>query len=339
MIRRRPYVPSGRETTTKHIHEENKLFASCPICGEETAEVITSELRNSVGDVYQCTTCSHAFIPPNTLIDLVDYYASDYRREYSPRAEKSPTNASELYETYSKFQQERVEKTLALSTVDSSVLDVGASAGQFATHLIGKVRRVAAIELDPECCEFMRQQFNLDCDEKLLQDSRFSKEKFDLVTSFHVLEHTADPIEFLRIIKSVLAVRGRALIEVPNLQDSLLSEWDLPNHRKFFFHPAHLQYFTAGSLEIAALRAGFESANIQVEYTQDYNVLNHIHWLLYDSPQDNCEIGLSEIHFDRGRTTLDAWLCARLRTLDSEYRAELARLRATSNIYLTLTNG
>ncbi len=314
-------------------------MVDCPICGAGTNNVITSELRNSTGNVYYCGGCSHAFLRADPSVDLVDYYATDYRREYSQRAQQSETNAAELFETYSKFQEQRVEKALSLCSADSSVLDVGASAGQFLTHLVGRVQRAAAIELDSECCSFMREQFDLDCDDKLLQDSRLSKETYDLVTSFHVLEHAAEPVAFIESLTDVLTDRGRILIEVPNLQDSLLSEWDLPNHRKFFFHSAHLQYFTAASLKQAALRAGFTPTNIQVEYTQDYNVLNHIHWLLYDKPQEDCEIGLAEIGFDRGPTELNAWLRDRLRTLDADYRAELERLRVTSNIFLVLTNG
>jgi len=73
---------------------------------------------------------------------------------------------------------------------------------------------------------------------------------YDLVVSFHVLEHIEDVACELRAWHGLLMPHGRLVVEVPNEAGHPLLSWDA--------HPEHLHSFTAASLAVALARAGFE---------------------------------------------------------------------------------
>ena len=73
---------------------------------------------------------------------------------------------------------------------------------------------------------------------------------------------------------------GAIFIEVPNLNDPLISIWNNQAYRNFFYHSDHLHYFSEYSLLKVIIEAGFKDSQVEIFYTQDYNLLNHLHSLL-----------------------------------------------------------
>lgn len=88
------------------------------------------------------------------------------------------------------------------------------------------------------------------------------------------MEHVEDPIGFAVMLGKYLKPKGIVYIEVPSLLDPPLSVYDNFSYRNFYFHGAHLFYFTPRSLITVMNRAGFTE---EVYFTQDYNFLNHLH--------------------------------------------------------------
>jgi SAM-dependent methyltransferase len=80
-------------------------------------------------------------------------------------------------------------------------------------------------------------------------------EKFDLLLSFHVLEHVADITTELRHWRSLLADDGRLIVEVPNKAGHHLLDRD-PN-------PEHLHQFTAASVAALLIHANFDTDRIE----------------------------------------------------------------------------
>jgi 2-polyprenyl-3-methyl-5-hydroxy-6-metoxy-1,4-benzoquinol methylase len=78
-------------------------------------------------------------------------------------------------------------------------------------------------------------------------------DQYDLLFSFHVLEHIRDIRDEIRHWFRLLAPEGTMLIEVPNAAGHPLREWDT--------HPEHLHFFSATSLFALLEHAGlaFES--------------------------------------------------------------------------------
>jgi 2-polyprenyl-3-methyl-5-hydroxy-6-metoxy-1,4-benzoquinol methylase len=312
--------------------------ANCPLCGKSTYSVLANQLRRGNGKVCYCGLCQHGFLVQQSVVDAKKYYAELYRQEYSHNADVTATNANELFDVYHNFQHDRLKSIEPFLRLNMRLLEVGASAGQFLVHIKDKVAKVNAIELDEACCEFLQRVHGFDADAEHLEKSRFAGERYDIVCAFQVMEHVDDPVTFLKTLKEATCPGGTLFIEVPNLRDPLLSIWDVPTYRNFFYHTAHLHYFTESSLRLVALRAGFAADQVGISYTQDYNLLNHLHWIMNDGPQANCLIGLSEIELPGVDKELSAWLTQEMKSLNERYIARLVVKKSCSNMMMTLRN-
>lgn len=312
------------------------LQSVCPLCGELSNQVLAPELRRGIGKVFYCSACDHGFLAENLITDAKSYYDGEYRQEFSHNAEVVPTNAKEIFEIYSQFQSERLRFIQPELNANSIVLEVGASAGQFLTHIKSQVGKVHAIELDSACCKFLKEIVGVECDSEFLENSRFAAERYDVICAFQVMEHVEDPVTFVNSLKRVARSGSTIFIEVPNLCDPLLSVWNLSNYRKFFYHSAHLHYFTERSLRQVAEQAGFADANISVTFTQDYNLLNHLHWIMNDAPQANCLVGLSDIRLKGTDDEMSNWLSEEIAAINQRYVDRLVAKKLTSNMFLRL---
>lgn len=315
---------------------ENNNFYNCPICKKSTKKVITEKLRRGSGKVIFCDKCFHGFLNLVETFDLEKFYESEYRKEYSHKAEKDSTNAEEIFEVYKKYQKERLDWISPYCNKDFSLLEVGASSGQFLVHIRNLVYKIDAIELDQNCCSFLSNNLGINVESNVLPKSKFKAEKYDIVCSFQVLEHVEDPIEFINELKSVTNKGGTIFIEVPNLNDPLLEVWAVEKYKTFFYHSAHLHYFTGTSLEKVALKAGFDKDSIHINYSQDYNLLNHIHWIINNMPQEDCHIGLSKINLQGKNKNISDWLNKELKILNEKYIKKLVDYKLTSNIMMRL---
>jgi 2-polyprenyl-3-methyl-5-hydroxy-6-metoxy-1,4-benzoquinol methylase len=317
-------------------HQHYPSATSCPLCASETSEILAQQLRRGNGMVRNCLACDHGYLIQEQAVDAKEYYGEQYRQEYSHNAEAAATHAREIFRVYKNYQQARLHHILPLLSASSRLLEVGASAGQFLSHVKHKVGEVNAIELDKACCAFMGSHLGIDADAEFLENSRFADQTYDLVCAFQVIEHVEQPVTFLKTLKRATRKGGTIFIEAPNLRDPLLSVWDMSTYRKFFYHSAHLHYFTEASLTKVAREAGFRADQIEISFIQDYNVLNHLHWIMNDGPQADCHVGLSEINLRGPNQEIAAWLTEEMRTVNRRYIDKLVAAKCTSNMLMKL---
>jgi len=76
-------------------------------------------------------------------------------------------------------------------------------------------------------------------------------EHFDLVTIWHVLEHTDDPAQVLARLRAALRPGGTLVVEVPSIEATCQSPAST-------FHEAHVYTFSAGTLRRMAEKAGLQ---------------------------------------------------------------------------------
>jgi len=92
--------------------------------------------------------------------------------------------------------------------------------------------------------------------QQLRASAGFSREQFDLVTMWHVLEHVGYPLDTLARLRSWLRDDGLLAVCVPNIQ-SLQAQL----FGRFWFHldvPRHLVHFSPTTLQVVLGRAGFD---------------------------------------------------------------------------------
>lgn len=103
-----------------------------------------------------------------------------------------------------------------------SILEIGCAKGDFIDHINSKFKvSTMGLEFNTEAAK-IAQTKGLDVRTINLEELADPfKNTFDLVCSFQVLEHIANPIEFLNASIKLLKIDGRLIISVPN-NDSYL---------------------------------------------------------------------------------------------------------------------
>jgi SAM-dependent methyltransferase len=105
--------------------------------------------------------------------------------------------------------------------------------------------------------------------------------QFDVIALFHTLEHFRDPVAYIRELKTYLAPRGCFAVEVPNVDDALISVYKVPRFPEFYFQRAHLYYFSPDTLRRTFALAG---GSAEVVGVQRYDLSNHMRWMLTGEP-------------------------------------------------------
>lgn len=118
--------------------------------------------------------------------------------------------------------------SLKLEAKRPKILNVGVGTGH-TSELLMEFGDVTSIEYDEDCCQFVRENTELQVIQGSILELPFDKNSFDLVCAFDVLEHVGDDklatSELVRVCKKSCAV----LVTVPAF-NFLWSHHDVVNH-------------------------------------------------------------------------------------------------------------
>ena len=200
-----------------------------------------------------------------------EFYEKTYRTTYNNQ------NAEGIWEASLPEAKKRVLKFMDLYSKYSRILEIGCASGYFLFEVKEHVKSVMGVELTKDYVEFARGK-GLDVRESL---NEVPDNSFDLVFMFHVLEHIDDPIHFLKELKEKLSPTGKLIIEVPNVDDVLVSVYKIKNHLDFYWEIAHNYYFSKHSLKCVLDQAGYQSVIFPL---QRYDLSNHMYWMQFGKP-------------------------------------------------------
>jgi SAM-dependent methyltransferase len=99
---------------------------------------------------------------------------------------------------------------------------------------------------------------------------------------YQVLEHIWDPVRFLEEVYRKLKPGGMLFIEVPTLRNPLVSLYDIPEFKDFWFQKPHLYYFKEETLARVIREAGFQI--VEMFPVMEVSFLNHVNWILRKKP-------------------------------------------------------
>lgn len=251
---------------------------------EETISSLPSALRNDrfrvlqrgvydseETDVYVNEENDFAFLCPRPAVDYV---------RYKPRVE---TLKLRDYKQTLEVVQRRFEKIERFFVDVRSVLEIGAGDGAFLAYVGSRTPGVALASQEVD--ENTRPDRDAIADLTQygsFEEVRASRERFDRVCLFHVLEHVFEPETFLRAAAAVLTSQGRLVIEVPSLRDPLISLYDCEAYRRFYFQRQHPYVYSPASLGRLLSESGFE-VECSIAH-QRYGLENHLHWLAAGEP-------------------------------------------------------
>jgi SAM-dependent methyltransferase len=199
---------------------------ACPLCGaDDAAELLIAQddLGGRPGDFrfVTCKRCKLAYQNPRIPADRIgpwydhEYIAHRQQTDFGPILTPLHERAMEKHDA---DKEKIVERYVDLHS-GTSVLDVGCAVGTF-------LRRLT----DRHECEVVGVDFKDLSDYPALRGVEFhhgpfagielGKERFDLATMWHFLEHDYAPLDTLRRVKSTLKPTGRLVIEVPRLDSA-----------------------------------------------------------------------------------------------------------------------
>jgi len=158
------------------------------------------------------------------------------------------------------------------------ILDFGCGWGGFLRNL-RNYKSLNGIELRSECLNYISNNIKKI---NISNNINFFKQKFDVITMFHVLEHIPYQVKTLKNIKKSLKKGGKVIIEVPHAEDFLILQDELDEFKNFTFWSEHLILHTYKSLKTILSKAGFK--NIRIQFYQRYNFSNHLGWFLKKKP-------------------------------------------------------
>lgn len=247
----------------------------CVLCGEREFAVELEGLTDNSGcsderfNIVRCSKCDHRSIFPYPQPEeIVKFYPAQYYAHVNPR-----NTPKKRIKSFLKRQSHRRYSGKSSSNDDSEkkpgvwarllaepaykangkLLDVGCGNGEYLSFAQSCGWDVKGVEPDREAVETMRAA-GLDVTCSTAEHLPFPAEEFDVVRSWHSLEHTYSPITALSEIKRVLKPDGHLLLSVPNY--GCYQSRNLGKYWPPLEIPRHLHHFTDRSLNAALEKTG-----------------------------------------------------------------------------------
>lgn len=252
----------------------------CPICGFKSIEYIDTRIRNVADDslkMYKCKDCETHFIYPLPTVDkLEEYYDGTFRKEVHKEVYYTNEVLKMTFDRFTPEAMQRVERVSKDLKETDEILEIGCSVGYFMSAISSKVKLAYGTEWDSKAREFIEHELDTGKIKTAKNPQDFNM-KFDKIFMFHVLEHIERPIEFLKELKPVLKTGGKLYIEVPNVDDVMVSLYGCRAFKEYYYKKAHIYNFNEKGLKYIFDKAGFK--NYTISFIERYDLSNHLGWL------------------------------------------------------------
>lgn len=273
---------------------------TCSLCNSTNNKKRDGSVRDDKNlEIFECLDCGLVFLSNKKHIDEEFYENSNMHQEFDFIKWRNETKEDDTR----RFQ------FIENSITNKKVLDFGSGNGGFLSQAKTISKSICGIELESAVKPYYEKE-NI----PLYKSISEAKTKFDVITSFHVIEHLSDPIPILKDLKECLTEHGKMIIEVPNANDALLTIYKNEGFSHFTYWSCHLYLYTHHTLTMLAKQAGLKVDFIK--HVQRYPLSNHLYWLSNDKPGGHVKWG----------NFLDS------PELSKAYEAQLASLQATDTI-------
>ena len=204
-------------------------FSRCPVCGGKPDRV---EFENGYSPLDHCADCDHVYtrVNPNKIIlrqiykDL-SYWQKDKEHQGINNVEYGPQWKGFIDARMGAMQRHGVLKSSSLK-----FLEIGCSEGMLLAELGKHGHEATGCECNRETAELGIKTLGVEIMIGLFNDFSFPSTYYDVVASFHTIEHIPNLDQTFNKIANVLKPDGKLFIEVPTGSD----EYPNTDHVHFF---------------------------------------------------------------------------------------------------------
>jgi len=251
----------------------------CRLCGSAESSLVSTNVSESPeSSVYRCGRCDIVYVFP---IMTEEEEAAFYSRQFEQYMERRSGPGWQSPESHFAAYRGEADRRLPLVRphlrAQDHVLEIGSSTGYFLDALRPRVASVTGVE-PSEAYRAFAESRGIETVRTL---DALAGRRFDVIALYYVVEHFRDPIGYLSGLREHLNPRGRVLIEVPNVQDALLSLYKLAAFDKFYWQRAHYHNFSPATMRAVLERAGYRAETYP---EQRYDVSNHMVWMIDGRP-------------------------------------------------------
>jgi SAM-dependent methyltransferase len=236
---------------------------NCPICeGSKWKNV--DRYRTKPQDMEMCESCGMVSYPKRhkNPEQVREYYRNDYRGG-APQVNNLFTGTNKLH-YHADFLGDQIQEWSTEGKKDPVISDVGGAYGMFLNwwstlknpetgEQLFPDADLNGVELTKSYRRVAYHEYGLD----LKEDFDESK-KYDLITSYKVLEHQFDPQVELERYKKCLKPGGRLYLGIPVWFEKLHNfggaGWDL----EYYYHPDHVNVWGKPHIEHLIRKSGFK---------------------------------------------------------------------------------
>lgn len=231
-------------------------LTACPICQATGAELVLTQPDGYLPELrlHRCPGCQSIYLNPRLTADAI----------------VAVENESEVYS----FGREVAEAWITggltglvthlegyLSTRGRHLLDIGCNRGLLMEAARRRGWHVTGVEIAPEAANRARREYGHTVYASLAEVS--ANARFDLITAWHVLEHTLDPVSLLRQAANLLVPGGVLAVQVPAYE--CLDEYRRREQVGSLLCSVHNFYFSSANIQPVLARSGLQVRHIDLD--------------------------------------------------------------------------
>ena len=220
---------------------------SCPICTREMKfKFVTKDylVTGESFDIVECEACSIRTTTPFPDKKIIgNYYSSD---DYISHDDKVSGIFDSIYGLVRTYQLNKKKKLIGkyFNKSNGKILDIGCGAGDFLQYMKENHWNINGVDTSNKERKIAKKKLNI----KVMDPKDWinNKEKYDVITCWHSLEHVHEPWVYLDKIKKSLTLDGFLIVALPNYQST-----DAKIYKEFwaaYDTPRHLYHFTIKSM-------------------------------------------------------------------------------------------
>lgn len=224
------------------------VSVGCNLCKQNSYHLL---FKKGDFNIVKCNNCGLVWVNPRPSDEYTKrlYQRPDYFKRDPGGIGYRDYFADEKLHT---ITFEREFNIIAKFKKGGYLLDVGCAAGFGLKVAREKGWKVNGVEISKVASNYAKDRFGFDVSEGTLEEARYPSNHFDLIIAYSIIEHTPDPLVFLKEEKRILKDDGILVLATPDIGSWLGS-------RRFQYKPhEHLYYFDRDTIAKMLRKAGME---------------------------------------------------------------------------------